>query len=219
MVGTGAASVADAVTLTRAAAELGFAGALLLPPFYYKNVPAEGVLAYLERVAVATAGNGIPLYLYNFPAMSGIAYTTSLVAAAIERIGPRIAGVKDSSGDLNYCRELVAMAPHLAVFPATEAALLEARAGAFAGCISASANVNADLCARAFHDGDNDALLRAVAIRDLFAGMSIVAGVKALLSISRGEPQLARLRPPLVALGDAQARELADKAMAVRAVK
>src|SRR5262245_61231380 len=34
MVGTGAAAVADAVALTRHAAELGFAGALVLPPFY-----------------------------------------------------------------------------------------------------------------------------------------------------------------------------------------
>src|SRR5580698_3591056 len=39
MVGTGAAALADAVALTRHAAELGFAGALILPPFYYKGVP------------------------------------------------------------------------------------------------------------------------------------------------------------------------------------
>ena len=36
------------------------------------------------------------------------------------------------------------------MFPSTEAVLLEARAGAFAGCISATANLNADLCARAW---------------------------------------------------------------------
>src|ERR1017187_6619942 len=36
MVGTGAAAVSDAAALTRHAAELGFAGALVLPPFYYK---------------------------------------------------------------------------------------------------------------------------------------------------------------------------------------
>src|SRR4029453_8504827 len=47
MVGTGAAAVGDAVALTRHAAELGFAGALLLPPFYYKGVPDEGLVALL----------------------------------------------------------------------------------------------------------------------------------------------------------------------------
>src|SRR3954469_10685351 len=35
MVGTGAAAVSDAVALPRHAAALGFAGALVLPPFYY----------------------------------------------------------------------------------------------------------------------------------------------------------------------------------------
>src|SRR5215468_7087732 len=39
MVGTGAAALADVLLLTRHAAELGFAGALVLPPFYYKGVP------------------------------------------------------------------------------------------------------------------------------------------------------------------------------------
>src|SRR5881409_2814104 len=59
MVGTGAASVADAVALTRHAAELGFAGALLLPPFYYKGVPDEGLLAYVETIVGATAATPI----------------------------------------------------------------------------------------------------------------------------------------------------------------
>ena len=48
MVGTGAAAVADAVALTRHAAELGFAGALVLPPFYYKGVPDDGLVAYVD---------------------------------------------------------------------------------------------------------------------------------------------------------------------------
>jgi 4-hydroxy-tetrahydrodipicolinate synthase len=38
LVGTGAAALDDAIALTRHAAALGFAGALVLPPFYYKVV-------------------------------------------------------------------------------------------------------------------------------------------------------------------------------------
>src|SRR3982751_5875523 len=48
MVGTGAAATSDAVALTRHAAALGFAGALILPPFYYKGVPDDGLVAYVE---------------------------------------------------------------------------------------------------------------------------------------------------------------------------
>src|SRR2546426_7689936 len=43
MVGCGAAAIADAVALTRHAADLGFGGALVLPPFYYKGVPDDGL--------------------------------------------------------------------------------------------------------------------------------------------------------------------------------
>src|SRR3954466_1117920 len=43
VVGPGAAAVSDAIALSRHAAELGFAGALVLPPFYYKGVPDDGL--------------------------------------------------------------------------------------------------------------------------------------------------------------------------------
>src|SRR5436305_5825602 len=68
MVGTGAAAIADAVALTRHAADLGFAGALLLPPFYYKGVPDDGLFAYVETIISATADKPVPIYLYHFPA-------------------------------------------------------------------------------------------------------------------------------------------------------
>src|SRR5436853_2328576 len=79
MVGTGAASVADAVALTRHAAELGFAGALVLPPFYYKGVPDDGLAAYIEAIVNATAAAPIPFYLYNFPAQSGLTWHIGLI--------------------------------------------------------------------------------------------------------------------------------------------
>src|SRR5262245_53992791 len=59
MVGTGAAATADAVVLTQYAAELGFAGALVLPPFYYKGVPDDGLVAYIETIVQATAAKPI----------------------------------------------------------------------------------------------------------------------------------------------------------------
>src|SRR5260370_1887779 len=72
MVGTGAAATADAVTLTRHAAELGFAGALILPPFYYKGVPDDGLSAYIAPIVSASAEKPIPIYLYHFPSQSGL---------------------------------------------------------------------------------------------------------------------------------------------------
>src|SRR5215213_6340855 len=54
MVGTGASATADAVALTRHAVELGFAGALALPPFYYKGVPDNGLFAYMQTIVTGT---------------------------------------------------------------------------------------------------------------------------------------------------------------------
>jgi 4-hydroxy-tetrahydrodipicolinate synthase len=69
----------------------------------------------------------------------------------------------------------------------------------FAGCISATANLNADLCARAWRSGDAGALDAAVAIRKLFDGKPLVPGVKAILAHIHGDAAWARVKPPLTA--------------------
>ena len=199
MVGTGAAALADAVALTRHAAELSFAGALVLPPFYYKGVHDDGLVAGLDAIVSATAARPIPIYLYHFPAQSGLPWHVALIRRLLGSFGDRIIGLKDSSGDMAFAREAAAIAPRFAVFPSTEAALPQARSGPFAGCISATANLNADLCARAYRSGDIAALAQAVAIRNLFDGKPLVAGVKALLAHIHDDPQWARLAPPLSA--------------------
>src|SRR5262245_45527836 len=197
MVGTGAAATADAIALTRHAAELGFAGALLLPPFYYKGVPDDGLVAYVEAIVQATAEKPVPIYLYHFPQQSGLHWHVALVRRLLDRFGRRIVGLKDSSGDMAYAREAAAISRRFDVFPSTEAVLLEARAGAFAGCISATANLNPDLCQRAWGKGESSALDSAVAIRKLFDGKQLVSGVKSLLSHIHGDPALALVKPPL----------------------
>jgi 4-hydroxy-tetrahydrodipicolinate synthase len=217
MVGTGAAAVSDAVALTRHAAELGFAGALVLPPFYYKGVPDDGLAAYIGALVQATTDKPIPLYLYHFPAMSGLPWHLALIRRLREAFPGRIVGLKDSSGDMAFARAAAAVASDFAVFPSTEAALLEARGGAFAGCISATANCNADLCARAWRDGDTTALDAAVTVRKLFDGKPLVSGVKALLAHIHGDPALARVKPPLAPLSAADRAAVTAGYDAVRA--
>ena len=209
MVGTGAAALADAIALTRHAADLGFAGALLLPPFYYKGVPDDGLAAYIDAILSATAAKPIPIYLYHFPAQSGLPWHPKLIKRLLDTFPRRIIGLKDSSGDMAFAREAAAIAPGFDVFPSTEAVLLEARNGAFAGCISATANLNADLCASAFHHGDTVALEAAVTIRKLFDGKALVSGVKALLAHIHGDVAWGRTMPPLAPF------PVADRAQAV----
>jgi len=116
-----------------------------------------------------------------------------------------------------FARAAAAIAKDFAVFPSTEACLLEARGGAFAGCISATANLNSDLCARAWAQGDASALDDAVAIRKLFEGRPLVSGVKTLLAHIHGDPALARVRPPLAAVSAADRAAITGGNDAIRA--
>ena len=217
MVGTGAAAVSDAVSLTHHAAELGFGGALVLPPFYYKGVPDDGLVAYIDTLVKATQQKPIPLYLYHFPAMSGLPWHVTLIERLLESYPTRIVGLKDSSGDMAFARAAAAVSPDFAVFPSTEACLIEARSGDFAGCISATANLNADLCGRAWTQGDTTALDAAVKIRKLFDGKPLVSGVKALLAHIHGDAGLARVKPPLAPLSAADRASVIAGHDAVRA--
>src|SRR5262245_62837858 len=116
MVVSGAASVSDAVALTRHAAELGFGGALVLPPFYYKGVPDEGLIAYIDTLIKATERKPIPIYLYHFPAMSGVPWQVSLIRRLLDSFPSRVAGLRDFSGAMGYAPS-PASTPHtLAVF-------------------------------------------------------------------------------------------------------
>jgi 4-hydroxy-tetrahydrodipicolinate synthase len=215
LVGTGAAAVGDAVRLSKKAGELGFSGVLLLPPFYYKGVGDMGVVNYVGAVVEATRDSSIPIYLYNFPALSGVPYTVSLVSTLIARFGTRIAGLKDSSGDMAYARSIAALPSKPAVYPSSEACLMEARSGTFAGCISATVNLNARLCARAYHDGSAQALTQAVAIRGLFDGRPLIPGIKALMAVEHDDPQFAALVPPLSRLGTVEEADLRDRYIAL----
>ncbi|MCX7296245.1 MAG: dihydrodipicolinate synthase family protein [Hyphomicrobiales bacterium] len=197
MVGTGAASVSDAIALTRHAAELGFGGALVLPPFYYKGVTDDGLADYIGALVKATEASKLPIYLYHYPQLTGILWNVPLIERLRKSFPSRIVGLKDSSGDMAFARAAAAVATDFAVFPSTEACLLDARKGEFAGCISATANLNADLCQRAWAKGDTAAHEAAVAIRKLFEGRPLVPGVKTLLAHIHGDLSLARVRPPL----------------------
>jgi 4-hydroxy-tetrahydrodipicolinate synthase len=219
MVGTGAASVSDAIALTKHAADLGFGGALVLPPFYYKGVPDDGLVDYIGTLVKATDDSKLPLYLYHYPQLTGLQWHVALIKRLRESFPSRIVGLKDSSGDMAFARSAAAVAKDFAVFPSTEACLLDARKGEFAGCISATANCNSDLCQRAWSQGDATALDAAVTIRKLFDGRQLVPGVKALVSHIHGDPALARVRPPLSAFPAADRTAVFAGYDAVRAKK
>jgi 4-hydroxy-tetrahydrodipicolinate synthase len=214
MVGTGAAALADACALTAEAKALGFAGALLLPPFYYKGLDAEGVVAYVEALIGKVGAEGLKLYLYHFPANSAVPYTPEIVARLRNAHPEQVLGLKDSSGDLDYSAGLARDLPGFAVFPSAEASLGRAAELGFAGCISATANVTGPYAQIAWSGSDEgakkEALDNAVDIRATIARFPLVASIKSALALLTGRDGWARTMPPLTALTVKQRAELAE---------
>ena len=224
MVGTGAAALEDAVRLTAEAKALGFAGALLLPPFYYKSIAADGLIAYVDAVIEQVGRDGLQLYLYHFPQNSGVPYDIAVVARLREVYPDVILGLKDSSGDLEYAAALTRNLKGFAVFPSAEASLGRAREFGFAGCISATANITGPFAQGAWSGTGNDAdegLAQAVEIRAAIAQFPLVASVKASLAFLTGEFTWRKVMPPLSPLSAEQLVELerALRTTALRQVK
>lgn len=107
----------------------------------------------------------------------------------MKQFGARIAGLKDSSGDRAYAQEVASLSKALNVFPSSEAHLLAERSGAFAGRISATVNVGSRDVGRAFAEGDEAALVRAVSTRKIFESLPLIPVMKYLLSLVRADPR------------------------------
>jgi len=201
MVGTGAAALGDAVRLTAAARDLGFAGALLLPPFYYKGIDAASLTAYVETLLARAGGPGLRLYLYHIPQNTGVPFPPEVVAQLHRRHPQTVVGLKDSAGDIAYSRSLAQSLPGFDVFPCSEASLAEAADSGFAGCISATTNINGALAQTGWRGqgsaGGRAAIAAATAIREILSRRPLVASVRAALAALRADPAWAQPMPPL----------------------
>lgn len=201
MVGTGVCSLDETVALTQAAADLGFAGALLLPPFFYPGIEPAGLVQYVDGLVQRLRPGTLALYLYHIPQNTGIAWPVEVVAELRARHPDLLRGLKDSSGDLSYSRSIVAAVPGFDVFPSSEAVLADAAADGFAGCISATTNLTAEDAQRAWSargtEAGRCAAARAAAQRTVLAREALIASVKAALGVRYRTEAWARTCLPL----------------------
>lgn len=206
MVGTGTPSLAETIALTTHADDLGYPVALVLPPYYYTPPSDDGLLRWYSELHAALGDRPIRVWFYNYPQMTGFVIPEKVIAE-LHRIAPnRFDGIKDSSGDLDYCRRLAAAMPALRVFPSSETSLPLAGEAGFAGCISATVNHSAPLCARLLR-GAPEAAELAEDIAELRAAISaqpLIPAIKHLVARRTGVADWARPLPPFVPLSAAQ---------------
>ena len=80
LIGSGSASLEDAISLTKFSAKIKAKASLLIPPFYFKNVTDDGVLAYYRNVIESTGDNEFKFLLYNIPQHSGVTINFNTVS-------------------------------------------------------------------------------------------------------------------------------------------
>ena len=144
MPGTGCCSITETVKITAHAVRHGCAGALMLPPFYYKGVSEEGLYRHYSEVIQRVGDARLRIYLYHIPPVAVVGITPGLVERLLKAYPTAIAGMKDSSGDWNNTKTFLDAFSKTGfdVFVGSESFLLANMQNGGVGTISATANVN-----------------------------------------------------------------------------
>ena len=154
--GTGCCAIPDTVALTDKALEIGAAGVLMLPPFYYKPVSDDGLFAAYSEVIQRVANPKLKIYLYHIPQNSGVPITFGLIEKLLKAYPDTIVGIKDSAGDFSNMRKMIDSFPDFRVLSGSDAFLLDVLRAGGAGAITACNNVTAALSARVYAEWQKD---------------------------------------------------------------
>jgi 4-hydroxy-tetrahydrodipicolinate synthase len=192
LVGITDSSLAATVAMARHAAEAGAAAVVTAAPFYYP-ISQNELVAYAEQLAAASP---LPVMLYNMPALTKVTFAPETVRRLMDR--PRVIGLKDSSGDIDYfrrVRELTRGRADWSLLMGPEHLLAEAIELGGDGGVSGGANVCPELYVQLYEAAradfsDETALLRTKAATlghiysvGEFSAASVVKGLKAALSL------------------------------------
>jgi 4-hydroxy-tetrahydrodipicolinate synthase len=141
--GSGGNSTAEAISLTRAAKEVGADASLQVVP-YYNRPTQEGMYRHFKAIAEAV---DLPVILYNVPGRT-VADMSNETIARLSTI-PNIIGVKDATGNIGRGIELLRMVDKsFAVYSGDDPTAMALMFCGGAGNISVTANV----APRAMHE-------------------------------------------------------------------
>jgi 4-hydroxy-tetrahydrodipicolinate synthase len=212
MPGTGACSMTEAASLVRHAVGHGCGGVLMLPPFYYKGVPDDGIFAFVSGAIDKVASPALRIYLYHIPPVAQVGFSLDLVGRLIAAYPETVVGLKDSSGDWSNTAALLERFPDFAIFPGSEVFLLDALRKGGAGCITASGNVNVPGIRKLYDNWRGpqaDALQGEITtLRKALQAYPMVPALKRVVAHFHNDPDWASVRPPMVPLDPAQSSAL-----------
>jgi len=97
----GAISTRDAVALTRACADAGYDAVSAIPPIYFPH-GKDAIVGYYRDIV--EAGQGLPLIIYNIPAMSSVSFSLGELDRLLQI--PGVIGIKQTSVDMYQMEQL-----------------------------------------------------------------------------------------------------------------
>jgi len=213
VVGTGCCAVPDTVRLSKKAMEIGAAGVLVLPPFYYKGASDEGLYAAYAETIERIGDPALKLYIYHFPKMTAIDMGLELIGRLIAAYPDNVVGLKNSSGDWGSISSMIEAFPGFDVFAGTEEFLLPTLRLGGPGCMSATVNLlapqSAEVYAKWQDDGAEALQEHLTTLRRTISRAAPIPSMKALLARQTGTAAWTKVRPPLVAIDAAQTERLA----------
>jgi 4-hydroxy-tetrahydrodipicolinate synthase len=214
MPGTGHCALSDSIEMTRAAVELGCAGVLMLPPFYYKGVSDEGLYRNFAEVIERVGDERLQLYLYHIPPVAQVSITLGLIERLISKYPGIVAGVKDSSGDWSNTKAMLdAFAKEgFDVFAGSEVFLLDNMRHGGKGCITATGNINPGPIANVYRNwrsADAERLQAGIsATRKIVQKQPMIPALKVAVAHFGNDREWKTCRPPLVELTPQQEETL-----------
>lgn len=122
LVGITDTSLVEAVQVARHAADAGAQALVTSAPYYFPTGQPE-LIDFIERLVPELS---LPLYVYNMPQMTKTAFDPATIRHFTHLEG--ICGIKDSSGDLGYFAQVIAIAkerPDWRLFVGPEHLLVE----------------------------------------------------------------------------------------------
>lgn len=138
LVGITDTAFVESVNVARHAAEAGAGAVVAAPPYYLPEAQPE-LREYLDHLVPELP---LPLYLYNMPALTKVSYELETVRHAMDL--PRVVGLKDSSGKLDYFKRVAGLLPHRpdwSLLMGPEEMLLESLAAGGHGGVNGGANL------------------------------------------------------------------------------
>ncbi|MBT0568937.1 dihydrodipicolinate synthase family protein [Curvibacter sp. CHRR-16] len=206
VVTTTALALADAIELGQHAARLGVHRQMCMPPFYFNNPSDDGVMDFYRQLIEGIGDEQLQLLLYHFPAISTYGFSHDTIRTLVERHPQHIAGIKDSSGDLEHSLGLARAFPHLSVLVGSEPHVAPTMCVGGAGSINGMANIAPRLMQRvmakphAVSPADSQTINDLLAILFFKPSVSFIAAYKGMLAEQTGDDAWLRVRTPLSAM-------------------